>query len=261
MLNALGPLLTQACCTDAHIDISRLSNLGPIGASVLWSTFLESFRRGCQMRISFPPAPSEIATFCEASGLKYRIAGDHEPDPSIGEMVPLRQLDHASWNAPTPIIDLVRRFLPLDSDTEDFLRICVNEVIQNVEDHARSEIGVVYTARFVRWLERDQVEVALVDRGVGIQASLQPRYPEIQSSTAAINRILAGGVSARSRQNNMGLGVSNLHDILFQLGGELIIASGDVVAYRTPGKALDLTLKFSFAGTGVFFTLPVKPAA
>jgi hypothetical protein len=263
LLEWLGPLLIDAPCTDAHIDITRASasSFGPMAVTILWSTALENLRRGCKTRFSFPPSPSEISTFIQVSGLNHRIAGGPEPDQSIGEVVPLRQLHQASWNVPTPIIDLARRFVSLDSDTEDFLRICVNEVVQNVEDHACSAIGVIQSARF-----RDSpgggqvVEVALVDRGIGIRASLETRYPEIQSSADAISRVLAGGVSARSRQNNMGVGVSNLHDILLQLGGELIIVSGDTVAYRAPGKALDLPLTFSFAGTGVFFTIPVKSA-
>jgi len=263
MLVWLAPLLIDGPCNDAHIDLTHASasSFGPIAVTILWSIALENSRRGCHARFSFPPSPSEISTFIEVSGLRHRILGGPEPDRSIGHVLPLCQIHEASWNVPTPIIDLVRRFVSLDSDTEDFLRICVNEVVQIVEDHARSAIGVIHSARFRDRADAGQVEVALVDRGIGIQASLQTRYPEIESSTEAINRVLAGGVSARSRQNNMGVGVSNLHSILLQLGGELIIASGDIVAYRAPGKAFDLPLNFSFAGTGVFFTLPVKVAA
>ncbi|HTW93997.1 MAG TPA: hypothetical protein VMD30_04325, partial [Tepidisphaeraceae bacterium] len=104
-----------------------------------------------------------------------------------------------------------------------------------------------------------EVRVAIADRGIGIAASLRHRYPEIRTAKQALEKVIGGGVSARSRPSNMGCGISNLCNVIVNvLRGELFIISGEGMADGAPGHAIrsrDFTA--GFPGTGVFFTIPV----
>lgn len=57
----------------------------------------------------------------------------------------------------------------------------------------------------------------------------------------------------------MGLGISNLQNWVHNLGGNLILISGDAAGIRQPHAPTRYfeQLPFLFPGTGVFFSVPV----
>lgn len=138
------------------------------------------------------------------------------------------------------------------------MRTCVQEVTQNVVDHAASSIGGVMSARY--FAASNEVRVGIVDRGMGIGTSLRGKHPDTKDSFVALTRVIEGGYSSKSRPNNMGLGVSNLFQLTNTIGGRICVISGDARAEVHPGgKPSVETLPFLFPGTGVFFSLPLSP--
>lgn len=121
--------------------------------------------------------------------------------------MPLRQIVTARWSDPTPIIQLVNHYLAIAEEPEEYLRICVHEVIQNIENHAESPIGGVMCARYMS--SAQQVRVAIVDRGIGICTTLKRQHADTTPENP-LRRVLKGKVSAMSRPNNAGLGLCNL---------------------------------------------------
>jgi hypothetical protein len=94
---------------------------------------------------------------------------------------------------------------------------------------------------------------------VGIATTLKRRYRDLPDAKTALQYVVRGEYSAKSRPNNMGLGISNLCDIVVKnFRGELFIMSEDGIA---DGKADSMpvarSLNSRFPGTGVFFTIPV----
>lgn len=171
--------------------------------------------------------------------------------------VPLLQFAQAHFLASDPIIFLVRRHVGLLREDEDYLRYCVNEVIQNVEDHSRSPIGAVLCARFLQGPR--QVRVAVTDRGVGIASTLRKRYPDVTNAAIALQRVIAGNYSARSRENNAGLGISFLWNAVKSLGGTIFILSDDAIAQmQADGQPNIIIRPQQWPGTGVFFSIPVR---
>jgi hypothetical protein len=172
--------------------------------------------------------------------------------------IPIRVQHKATFGDPDPIIRLITRFVPLSPELEDYLRICVNEVIQNVEDHARSSIGCATCARFMKNV--GEVRVAIVDRGRGIGTTLSNKYTDMRDAGDALRHVLQGGYSAKSRPNNMGLGISNLSNIIVQqLHGELFIVTEDAFADGKFGRqTFSKPLNMHFPGTGVFFSIPIR---
>lgn len=178
------------------------------------------------------------------------------PEHPECETIPLEQFHRASWDRSHRIIKLLQRHTTLSTDAEDQIRICIQEVIQNIEDHAGSPIGGVMSARY--FAHANEVRVGIVDRGVGIGTKLAAKYPDVTGSYMALSRVIQGGYSSRSRANNMGLGVSNLFALVKSAGGRIVVFSGDAYAMVHGGGSPTVhPLPCGFPGTGVFFTLPV----
>ena len=245
--------------TNSELDLTRVNYLGPFAAAILLANELQARKGGQPQRTRFPIHKPKVKAFLHFSGLDNHFGNGPAPDTAHPEnvTVPLQIVQKATWNAADPIIELVHRHAVLSEDDETYLRNSVNEVIQNVEDHAQSGFGAVYCARYLATPRK--IRVAIVDRGLGIGTTLATRHPEIQGAEAAIARVVKGGVTAQSRPNNMGVGISNLWGhITNPLGGEIFIVTEDVLGYSDREGSLRIVpLGVRFAGTGVFFTVPV----
>jgi len=263
LIRRLAPLvLRETSDLLWHLDMTKCRYLGPDAAAVLGATVLDSRRRGKILTVGLPTSPSSLVGFCHFSGLETLLRGSALPDPSApeNETIPLRTFMHANYRDADPLIDLIRRHAGISVESEDYLRMSINEVTQNVEDHAQSPIGGLCCARFLR--SRNQVRVAIVDFGRGIPQSLQSRYPDIHRGAMALARVTEGRFTAQSRPSNAGLGINWLWNIVGTLGGRIFILSGDGLAENISGKNRRIAaLKFPFPGTGVFFTLPVDTDA
>lgn len=241
-----------------HLDLRRCRYLGPDAAVLILATALEAKRLGQDVRVSLPSDPPKIAAFCRFSGLVYHLTGSDaaDTDHPKSETVPLQILHGARFQDADPVIRLVRRHIDIDRDTEDYLRVCINEVIQNVEDHAKSQVGAVVCARYMT--QRQEVRVAIADRGLGVYETLRAKHSDTRNSQHALERIISGGYSAMSRINNMGLGISNLCSIVDRMRGDFCVVSGDaMVSHRRGVEHRPSHGVFNYPGTVFFFQLPV----
>jgi hypothetical protein len=129
------------------------------------------------------------------------------------------------------------------------------EILQNAEDHSGSAIGAVFCGRYLR--NKGKVRVGIVDVGDGIHTTLRREHTDTLNAAMALRRVVAGGYSAKSRKNNMGVGISNLWAIVTQqLRGHIFIVTEDGFAYNDCARLKSENVGFHFPGTGVFFTLP-----
>lgn len=239
-LKALQPILTAPAGTSWRLDLDSGDNgyLGPTAAAVVASSILLAKRRQHEAAVSLPQAPPRLAAFCEFSGLAFlsrtgKLASPPEADPAGSETAPLQQFHRMNWGGSTPLVRLVRRHLSgLAADSEDLLRTCYSEIVQNIEDHAQSPIGGVICARYFEG--RREIRVAVADRGVGIgehlRGALSAPGCAIRDDVHALELVLRGNVTSKSRPNNMGQGISNLATIARGNDGKLIIFSGQAHA-------------------------------
>ncbi|MEK6643398.1 MAG: hypothetical protein AABZ08_05770 [Planctomycetota bacterium] len=241
------------------IDLSKCKYLGPDAAAILAATLFEARNQNRRIRVTWPSGPKELTKFCDLCGLTEAIKNTpyiNKPYDRSQNVLRMRAYHSHSIRDADPVIELVSaHFQSISNDNEDQLRICVNEVVQNMEDHAKSPIGVVMCARFLR--RKKQVRVALVDRRLGIHQTLSKRYHDIKDASAALHLVLTGKYSAQSRKNNAGLGINLLKSIVETLGGHLYIITETSMATVGKTKTQVEDLPFRFNGTGVFFSLPV----
>lgn len=245
--------------TFLQIDLRKCQYLGPDAAAVLAAVIHDAKSNGVSTSVLSPVGPPELCAFFHRSGLAELAEADDslqvESNEAIRPVLAVTQIRRASFNDADPIIALVSKHGTLDPEAEEYLRICINEVVQNVQDHAKSSVGAMMTGRFMA--KANEIRVAIVDRGLGMCTTLRTRYPDTTPENV-MQRVLEGRYSARSRENNMGLGLSNLAAIITRLEGDLFILSENSMAELRKGDERSFSMVTpGFRGTGVFFTLAV----
>lgn len=139
------------------------------------------------------------------------------------------------------------------------LAYSIREIMRNVLEHAQAtDFGIC--AQY--WPTKGRTEVAIVDRGIGLQASLA-RNPHIDASTdkRAINYALMPAVSGkafkgapRARKRgpwtNSGFGLYMTNRIC-RKGGNFFISSGDTGMLLTSGKEGKRYVQTCLDGTAV----------
>lgn len=240
------------------IDLTRCTYLGPDATAILVAVYLAEQQVGRSVVLCPPMGPPALRAYWQHSGLAS-LKDEVKPAALAGSttepVIPWRQFKVAAFTDADPVIQLIRRHTEITDEAEEYLRICVNEVIQNTEDHADSPVGAILSARYLT--THREVRVAIVDRGEGVATTLGRRYGSM-SADRALALVTSGNYSAQSRPNNMGLGLSNLANIVHHLQGSMFIISEGATAARTARGSWKLAaLPCRFAGTGVFFSLPM----
>lgn len=259
LLKCMSPIADFSNMEERTIDLKECQYLGPDAVALLGAVILDNREHSSKLRIVPPDHPSELLNFFRVSGLEALAHGkpfqETQPLKQTRPVLPLKIVRKASFHDADPIINMLHQFGQLKEEFEEYLRICVNEIIQNIQDHAQSKIGGLMTARFME--NSKEVRVAIVDRGVGICTSLSGKWPDTNAQNV-MPRVFEGSYSARSRKNNLGLGISNLAAIIKQLGGVLFVLSeGSSAEVLRDGGSRFSALPVVFQGTGVFFALSV----
>jgi hypothetical protein len=241
-----------------HIDLSRCDYLGPDAASLLARFCFMANDSKTNIVVQPPQAPAELRNYWIYSGLSRLFFPSTATPPEDKEhrVLPIRQFTEAKFTDSDDVVNLIKYHQKLSVDLEEYLRVCINEVVQNVKDHAQSPAGAVMAGRYMR--KSKEVRIAVVDAGKGICKTLKPKYPDT-TPELALRRVLRGGYSAMSRVNNLGLGISNLCNIVSkQLNGDIFLVSDRAVLEIQKGRKPNIrSLDFTFHGTAAFFTLPV----
>ncbi|HUB05229.1 MAG TPA: ATP-binding protein, partial [Solirubrobacteraceae bacterium] len=105
------------------------------------------------------------------------------------------------------------------------VRIALDEIAENVVHHAESPFGGIAAAQ--GWVKNQEFEIAIVDLGIGIRASLtkNPDYADTPDDASAITRALQPRVSA-TPERNAGIGLFITKLLLEANGGLLVVRSG-----------------------------------
>jgi len=242
-----------------QVRCGKCKYLGPWAAAILAAAYKEGTRLKQEPKITLPKVPPALRAYCVFSGMDQLFAKGAAPqlDHPDCETIPLHSFQKASFDLPNGILKLIHRHMSPDDESEEGLRTAVQEVTQNVSDHSRSHIGGVMSARYMT--KTQEIRVAIVDRGIGIGASLGKVYSQASTPFAALQMVTEGGFSSKSRPNNMGLGVSQLFSILINNRGRIAAVSGDAMATSHRGHPVQIEhLPFAFNGTGIFFALPLR---
>ncbi|MEQ8333183.1 DUF4325 domain-containing protein [Nisaea sp.] len=103
-----------------------------------------------------------------------------------------------------------------------YIEWALNEVSDNVINHAESEIGGLL--QVVNYRQRKQIEVSVCDGGLGIPATLRRTNPEYRTDVEALDAAIREGVT-RDPQIGQGNGLYGTWRIAQKSGGSMQIIS------------------------------------
>jgi len=139
----------------------------------------------------------------------------------------------------------------------DRFTVAMAEVCQNVVDHSGGP-GLALAQCYLRTGGGPEIRLAVADVGIGVRASLAPRYadrlPASWDDRAAVRLAFRRGVTG-SGDPDRGLGLAAVTDMVRAWGGTLRLRSGTAacVVGAHPAEFIGLA---AFPGTQVAITLP-----
>lgn len=127
---------------------------------------------------------------------------------------------------------------------------CFREIIRNVFEHAEIDTCAVYAQKWANGF----IEVAIVDRGIGIHGSLTPKV-ELASDAEALIAAITPGISSKRGEDhgvwsNSGFGLYILSELGKQLGS-FTLCSGSTGLKAEDGRLTEENHIASFTGTAV----------
>ncbi len=143
----------------------------------------------------------------------------------------------------------------------DTLSFALREIMRNTVEHSKAP-GIEYCAQY--WPSVDRVEIAVLDRGIGIHKSLlRNETLQISSEKHALNMALLPGISCNvplqgpvtttgNVWQNSGFGLF-MTQRMCRMGGEFLIGSGQFA--RVLKGEYSRYINFGFGGTAVRMVL------
>lgn len=170
------------------------------------------------------------------------------PDPNAAS-VPLTTISNGRQvnDAVNELCEIVVRHAREPRAVLPAIEWAVNEVTDNVELHASAATPGIFCARLYPGSNR--LEVAVVDQGIGIRASLGSAIPA-GSDGEAIAQALQRGVT-RDPSVGQGNGLAGTKEIILQNGGDLALWSGVAMFRISDGQDRGYVPVSGSAGTGV----------
>ena len=146
---------------------------------------------------------------------------------------------------------------PVDrKDLRDYLQYLFSELMNNVADHSRSDVGGYAMAQY--YPQKSKVQFAVADRGVGFLANIRLTYAEIKSEAEAIRKALEKGVTSTparmyAQPQNAGYGLYALFKIIELTGGEFLIISNDTIVRYDGENITHKKMQKTFKGSVIAF--------
>jgi len=199
------------------------------------------------------PNDSKLARLFVNANWAHFLAPSNNPESRFKgfTQVPAIQFRNAEeqQRAVNRIVNAILGAIPdLDRGDLKALEWSVNEITDNVLNHAQSKIGgLVQVSTFQRG--RKRIEYIVADAGVGIPATLRETHPEIDSDTAALDQAIREGIT-RDKSIGQGNGLFGSYEICSHSKGFFQVESGYAKLVFTERDGLHVsTEKVPYEGT------------
>lgn len=252
LLRDLAPLSSIHSPTVIDIDLSSLTFISATGLAVLVSTLrrLEDLDLWAHGQVH-PPDNALTRNYLMRMDLLDVLDLSGPPEPFERKAPkgfrPLRHFAGADdyWIAAKELAEALAESCATDAASRASIRICLDELAENVVFHADSGFGGIAIAQ----KGKKAFEVAIVDSGIGIRRSLakNENYAGIETDAEAIDTALMPRVTS-TPERNAGIGLWVTMRLLADNGGSMLIRSGTGVAHRGV-KDETLTADGNYAGT------------
>lgn len=238
--------------TSVRYDLSDCNWIESVGVAYLSS--MSSFLSEQNKTIYFiEPKALKVQKFLKNIGF-YQLVGIETQINSMnrGTNVHLNRFntnDGINIGYIDAIVKLVGIEVPLSPNLNRVLKNSLSELFLNVKDHSSSEIGYFVLAQWHPF--KRKICISVVDNGIGFYKSLSSKYPEdIHTINDAIKLSVKDGISSKSKEQNAGLGLYTIKNIIENNGGKLdIISYNGQCSFFSKGKLKERVWTNSFPGS------------
>ena len=168
------------------------------------------------------------------SGIQIK---EHE---SAGRFIPLKQIKKSEELSKfiTDVIPL----LHLEPEHANAIKYVVSELVRNVLEHAKSDIGAIVSAQYHK--KSNMIRIGIVDTGVGIKKTIS-RSHKVKTDLDAIQLALTPGITGTTpkeggTEQNAGAGLFFIKSIAKVNGTYFMIYSGNALYKLLKSKTTKL---------------------
>jgi anti-sigma regulatory factor (Ser/Thr protein kinase) len=249
MLRLLQPLYDLTEPTIVHLDLGRLVSISPSALALLVASLHTAGSTGLMVdgsRITPPHAP-HVSTYIQRMNLLRWLPGfAHVGEPferhqEQGFRGCLQFQDSTDyWRAASELTDALCERCAADDTARAAVRVCLDEVAENVIHHAGAPAGF---AAAQGWKRTNEFEIAIVDLGVGVRTSLRKNelYSDVPDDATAIATALRPQVTSTPERNS-GIGLFVTRMVLKSNGGSLLVRSGNGAVYSGGEERIERTV-------------------
>lgn len=248
MIATTEPLLALGEPREVCVDLQRLVFFGPTALALLLAALKRLREHELLLSgstILLPSSPP-VHRYLLRMNLIRELGGteadfeDFERRPPKG----FRPVEHFLadgnyWQIAGSLTDALCEQCQVDKVGRSAIRICLDEVCENVIHHADTTLGGFAAAQGWPRAKSRQFEVGIVDLGVGIRTSLTKNaaYGHITDDAEAIETALQPRVTS-TPERNAGIGLYVTSMLLAGNGGSMVVRSGygAVVRGTSPGS-------------------------
>jgi anti-sigma regulatory factor (Ser/Thr protein kinase) len=231
----IGPLLSIDEAAEVEIDLEGLAFVGPTALTVMTATLRHLSHNRLlaeDARLYMPRSPltRHYLERMDFVRLVAKNADEYEEEFERRDPVGFRPCQHFDGSeyhvVAAEMANAVAERCETDTVARSSIRICFDELAENVLNHADTPLGGFAMAQ--AWPRRSEIEVAIVDLGIGVRASLakNPAYAALEDDLAAVTVALDPRVTGNPTGRNSGIGLYITRLLLRENGGTLLLRSG-----------------------------------
>lgn len=208
-------------------DFSLLDFIEPVGIVVL-SNLIEYFKKlGVETFFSGHQYLSKPVSYLDDSGFFTQYLGKSLKNNSAlrTTTMPLSLVDNdrAVGFVHMKLIPWLAEHLSVKEESLATVRVCIEEIFHNVQDHSGVSCGCVFAQYFPK---TSSLQIAISDFGLGIPSNVRKIRPELLDHEA-LYLACEEGFTTKSNVNNRGVGLPTLMRYVTQRnGGTVLLASG-----------------------------------
>jgi hypothetical protein len=259
LVHKLAPILEVENPCRVQLDLRKVIFIAPTALALLTAALKRLLDAGLLQEGAIQmPESDGLASYLSRMDFVRTLAGNggDDEDDDRGAAAGFQPCRH--FATPEDSQEVARALTAVvaegcsTDDAADFsIQVCLGELTENVIHHAGTDLGGVAAAS--GWSRSRELEVGIVDLGIGIQASLRTndRYADIRDDVTAIRTALRQGVTS-TPQRNLGIGLTITKMLLRENNGVLLVRSG-TGAVRVGAIEDQLAAAVDFPGTIVSF--------
>lgn len=239
--------------SDLTLDFSDVTHAYPNSMVPLIAEVQGLIADGNKIRCILPRDEQVRRLFRNTNWAHFLSPDDHDPSETVfNRHLAVQQFrDLNSQQAVVNnLIDVTMRTLELERPVLQGLEWSLNEITDNVLNHADSTVGGF--VQLTTFKESRRLDFCVADRGRGIMSSLRESRPRLQRDVDAIAEAVKAGVT-RNKDIGQGNGLSGTLKIVLAASGLMTILSGkgELTWSPTDARTTELTRESRFDGTVV----------